>query len=516
MQNILSINIDNYGVNALVLEADESSSSVLESKSYVDESQNLVSQILNLVKKDSSYQEDIDEDEENYERDNIKEQLLNAQQKLGTIVKSLLDSLTNSFTEIIVVIPAIENLTCKINLPFTDSKNIKQVLDMEVQDTLAFDVNDFVVPYKFIDQNPKEGNDFFVSMLPKKIVSFFLEAFRKISFEPYIVTTPASVLHAAYNQSNLNLDDNAIIGVILEDTIELSVIVAGKPVFCRSLDFAHLETSITKKQLLSYLKLTLNSEEKERGVTFEKVYLFQSCIPKEEVQHFLGRSVEELNIFSNDNIKQATPGNLYTKLAALSMNRSFDNSTLTNYRVREFAYNPYVSLLVKNLKQLQPFIYLLIILLFFYYVSVFLSREYKIIRIKKAVATSVAKATNISNLPKGGEISEIYNISVGLENQLESLGRRSKLSALDILYNVTADIEKVKKKYPEIEIKEIKISGRNFILSGNAKAYSEVERFESVLKKRSNMYCRIRRDTSSSSSNSRGRGFKFIIDLCGS
>lgn len=514
MQNILSINIDNNGVNALILEADESNSNVLESKSYVDESKKLVTKILTLVKDKANFDKDLTDDEESSEETELQTQILEAQEKIGSIVKGLLDSLTNSFTEIIVVIPAIENLNCKINLPFKDSKNIKQVLDMEVQDTLAFDVSDFVVPYKFIRENPKEGNDFFVSMLPKKMVSFFLDAFKKINFEPYVITTPASVLHAAYNQDNINLDANAIVAVILEDAIELSVVVSGQAVFCRSVNFSNMEVNISNKQLLSYLKLTLNSEEKERGITFEKVYLFQSVIPKEEVQHFLGRSVEELNLFSNDNIKQVAPGNLYTKLAALSMDKSFGNSTLANYRVREFSYNPYVSLLLSNLKQLQSFIYLVLIFIFFYYVSVFLSREYKIVRIKKAVASSVAKATNINDLPKGKEISEIYNKSVGLENQLESLGRRSKLSALDILYNVTADIEKAKRKYPEIEIKEIKISGKNFILSGNANAYSEVERFESVLKKRDEMYCRIRRDTSNSSSNSRARGFEFIIELC--
>jgi hypothetical protein len=521
MQNILSINIYNSGIAALIIEGDANSKQIVETKCVSFKEKDFYYRVIKLLKESEEIEIEVDSDdivEDSEGLNKSSESLLNIKQEFINSLTQLKTSIESSYSEIILVIPAVDNLSCKINLPFRDTKNIKQVIDMEVQDSLAFDVNDFVVPYKFIESKEIDENEFFINLIPKNVISFILDIFKSNEIEPYVVTTPASVLNSIYNLNDLSLDENSVCLLITEKSLEVSIIANRNCVFSRSIDFNYSASNITNEQLLSQLKLTLNSQEKERDITFSKIYLLYSSIDKSDVQHFLGRSVEDLNISSMIKAMDAKNNfdnnNILAYLAALSLNSVSGNTAMSNFRVREFSFNPYLSLLYKGLKKLLPFLYLVLILLFFYGAAIFLSREYKIIRLRKAVNQNSEESSGLKNLTKGKEISEIYGKNISLENQLESLGKRSTLSALDVLFNITKDIKKAKKNSPELEVKELKISGNNLTISGNASAYSDVEKFEVLLKKRKNMYCKIRRDTSNSSS--KAREYKFIISLCAS
>ena len=63
-----------------------------------------------------------------------------------------------------------------------------------------------------------------------------------------------------------------------------------------------------------------------------------------------------------------------------------------------------------------------------------------------------------------------------------------------------------------MDLSEIEIKGHIVEIVGSVQDYQGVEQIERVLKKKSDIFCKIKTDTSNS--RSAGRKFKFRIELC--
>jgi len=76
--------------------------------------------------------------------DNPTRTLVNA-----TVAKLLdtVSSIENQWTAVSVIIPPHDHLALNLNLPFGDAKNLNRIVDLEVQDVVPFELDDFLVQY---------------------------------------------------------------------------------------------------------------------------------------------------------------------------------------------------------------------------------------------------------------------------------------------------------------------------------------------------------------------------------
>jgi hypothetical protein len=465
----------------------------------------------NILKKSEAISLDTENSENS---DNFE---LIAFESLTKLLKQALSKFSNIPDTCLLTIPPIDTISFNIDLPFTDAKNIRQVIDMEVQDSLPFEIDDFLIQHTEVKRNAGTNNDIFVSIIPKKLIDFFIKSLKECNLEPYLITTRSSTISGLYifDPQLKNAETLACLSLD-SDNLALNLKVKGTIVSCK--DFCLSNYSPATE--LNEVRLKLSSFEKKYDVTFDKIILFANQKHKHSVQQQLGRSVEVFDIKSyinhNNNAAQKIDfesSSLQHALVATAYTPDLNREKpLTNFRTREYSFNPLIKYLLENWKRIIPQVSLTSFIAFLLIASIFLSREYKIIRLYKSIHSQVQDSKIEANLQKGAEITELEKVNANLEQQLTSLGSPSALSALDILLDLSYDIKDTKKRAAGLEVQEINIGPSGIIVSGTARDYSDVEKFEKELKKRRNVYCKIKRDTSSSSSQA--RGFKFILSLC--
>jgi hypothetical protein len=110
----------------------------------------------------------------------------------------------------------------------------------------------------------------------------------------------------------------------------------------------------------------------------------------------------------------------------------------------------------------------------------------------------------------GEELSTLKNQIQNLQAQLQDLDSPSERSALDIL----TDIAKYVPLSSDVSIRKVSIKGDRVVIEGTAPDYSAVDKIEKGLRRRKQLFCRLRREQASSGGAVSQRGFLFDLRIC--
>ena len=138
---------------------------------------------------------------------------------LSDSFKEVIRKIQNKYSRSFLIIPPYNYLSTDIELPFFNPKAIEKILELEIQDLVSLDVNEFhIAPYIFDDNTKKDNAKVHIGMLPKKFMNEITSEAKKVELEPYIITTRATSLSALYylykelnkNSAIVSLSDNIL------------------------------------------------------------------------------------------------------------------------------------------------------------------------------------------------------------------------------------------------------------------------------------------------------------------
>ncbi len=434
-----------------------------------------------------------------------------------TPLKSALAELTVEWTNSVVIAPMLEYLSLNIQLPFKDSKNINKIVDLEVQDIVPFEIDEFVVEGHAVHSISDNQHDVHVSLTPRNYIRNVLTLCRHAGLEPSIITTPCGALATLPKAAPDYFKDSYALISIDASGMYLCVSVDG----ALRADNSFMQTSSGQgggsgpqsiAHQTSQIKLALLGFESKYSKKFAPVYIHGSRAIFSELQKTLGRPLESLQLadFVTHNLEGGiSEDTARATLAALCTTYGPSEYPLTNFRVREFAFRPNWGALAHALASLKYYGLGLVALFLVTVYGVYQFRQLQIARTRNAIRDTIRSVIPDLNAAEGNEIPSFIGHMGKLSKDLESLGSSHEISPTNILVELTKDFAEQK----DVTINEIDIRPDRVLLDISVPDYAAADRVERILKRKKDLYRRIRKDASSYASASGGRNFNFELRL---
>ena len=402
--------------------------------------------------------------------------------QLGEAVRSIKAPWTNS----VLIIPPHDHLSLVLDCPFGDERRLDKIIDLEIQDRVPFDLSEFLVEYQPLGQNQSQHFDVHVSIIPKIAMQNALRLCRSVDLEPFVVTTPASVLEALFHIAPDYFSADAALMLAQSDTLHLLVRFQSKVRGDRVIRLPLTENgSPDKSQALAELKLSICEVESRFERSIERLYILGDSLHSSDVQKLLGRSVEQLRL--GDFVDPQDKEVCLASLAPLFAQDSLEPPVLINLRTREFVYSPRLRELLDGMRRLVPYFLSALLCGFLALVTIFVLRENLISRMQEAAHTQIREVVPDLALKEGEEVNQIMARNSKLEEELGKLGSPSRYSPLDAFREISLDFQKL----PGATLRSLTIQGNRIRVEGTVNAYSDLDAMEKALRARKNVYCRI-------------------------
>jgi hypothetical protein len=510
MDQVLCIDLSVEPARAVLTAVENTKLSVIDSREFslngvLDFDQLLRVELIQNQNKGNNKGPEQNNDTADNADDNLENTSELQAQPIEPLVKAI-SELPKTWTNSILIIPMHEYLSLNLTLPFADQKNILKIIDFEVQDLVPFEVDEFAIEGHALSSSGPNQHDVHVSLVPRIFIANMLSLCRASGLEPSIITTPCSGL------ANLPLlapdyfkDTYALISVTAEG-VYICASVDGKVRFDKSIIVKGPEQQ-SSSNFLGELKLALMSFEKKYSKTFSNVYVEGSQKLVAELQQKLGRPIESIEM--SDFVTTNNKKNARTALVALFASETRIATPLTNFRVREFAFKPNWRALLQTLYGLRKYFIAACLLLVFSVFASYQLRKLQISRLESAVREKIRATVPNLKGKAGDEIPAFKGELLTLTKELESLGSSNEISPMNILVELTKDLSTIN----DTTINEIDIRPDRVLLDISVPDYAAADRIERVLKRKKDIFRRIRKDAASYSSASGGRNFNFELKL---
>ncbi len=422
-------------------------------------------------------------------------------------LKAVLEAIKTPWTSSILIIPPQDYLSLNLDLPFASNRDIERVVDAEVQDLLPFDLESFLLHYRALGQRPAKGHDIHVGLLPRATVQRTLQACKSAGFEPFMVSTPAGVLEAAAVLNKGAIPADSAIIFSRERFLCVVALVDGRARVDRVIDTS-LMSKVGTTEIGREIRLTLSLVQQRYGKSVSKVLWLGSQVP-EGLQEALDIPVGTLP--APELVKAADDSTAIACLASVFAQDAAPPPILTNFRVREFAYSPQLRELARGLRSLSPYVLGTLLVGLLTAIGVYTLREHHLTKLQSAIRSEVTRALPDLDIPPGAELDALEGANRKLEQELANLGSLSSLTPLDYLAEIAADLP----LSAGIAVTRVKIDGNKMRVDGTAPDYAAMEKIERQLKRKKNVYCRVRKETNASVAGKPNlRGFNLDILLC--
>lgn len=456
------------------------------------------------------------------------------------VLRDTLLRFRTSWSNVSLIVPPIDYLSLNLALPFIEERAIARVIRLEVQDLIPFDLSDFTLDYRIVGRNDDGTSDVHVSLVPKKFVKDLLRLCRSVGIEPEVLTTPSSSLGAFYYLSRENIAENCVLLQIQEEGFDLLTVLKGKVRRDRSIRLEHLSshhpeepeegTGASKKggntipvtellegvpgiqeALIRELRLTILSAIEKYGERIDRVYLIGESTFKNELQRQLALPVEVLNPESFLQTRNRSIG--LSGVAGAFALRESGYSPLINFRTGEFAYSPYLRIILDLVKRLIPYLALTLIVAMGLFVVTYFARSYHIGRLEKSLGHVVQETLGpTANVPDEDQIGFLAEKRQELLDHLESLGSPARLTPSDALVHLSKEFAKAKKRAASLSLGDVTITSEKITLTGRAGSLSDIETLVATLRQKRKVFCRVEPPRTGGSGTT--RTFTVEVGLC--
>lgn len=429
----------------------------------------------------------------------------------SSALRSLIERVQTPWTNAVVVLPPREYLSLNVELPFASGKNVSKILDLEIQDKVPFSTDEFTLHPNPVGQLVSKEQDFHVGLLPRNAIRRVLATLRGGKVEPLVLTTPSAALSALTSLAQFQEATSALFVLPTSQYLAVACKIDGNIRADRIIARRTAASQPSELELSSIheLRLTILAWQERYKVELAEVILLSETIESKNVQLALGcpvRCVRPSTI-----AQSADASSLLGAWSALFGRDERTPTALSNFRTREFAYSPQLAELAAGLSTLLPFFVATLGLLLITLSATYLLREHRISRLEEGVQAQVQKAIPSLMSPTGRELDALEGENRKLEQQLQSLGSLSALNPLDYFAEIAEDLPLA----TGITVTRIKIEGTKLKVEGSAPGYAELEKAERMLKRKKNVYCKVRKESAGATpGRPTARGYSLDISLC--
>jgi len=426
----------------------------------------------------------------------------------------LLAPVKTPWTASVLIIPAWDYHSLNLDLPFGDTKNIRKVIDLEVQDVVPFDLEEFLIQHHTVSPSmgsPSTGGafDVHVSLIPRVVLQNILRACAPSGIEPVVVSTPSSAVGALYHLAPDSVPENSAVILSRPPFFGVAISFDGILRTDRLIDRSILNGSTdAREQVLSELKLTLAAAERRYQRTVERVFLLGDGYSTGEIQQALARNVEALDLSFVKG--SSSPDTALPAMSAVFAQDTQAPSILTNFRTREFAYSVRLSELVRGLRSLAPFALGLALVILISTGATWWIREHRIGGIEGAIRDQIMAVIPELTAEPGREFEALQVEFAQIDRDLKNLGSPAATSPLEALVAVSRDLPAAAGS----TVQSVDIKGNKMTFEVTVPKYGAGESIQKALEKRRQVYCRVRRESGGSSPQAGPIAYRFEVWLC--
>ena len=486
MQAVLSIDASGSTVRAVVVQLDQRSLEIVESRSFPA---NALFQF-EAVESQNGHPENAAASEGHPKLDP------------SDLFGNELRQFKHSWDSAVIVLPPGEGLSLNLNLPFGDRRSLQRILALEVQDVVPFDLNEFLLDHRSVGSLQNGGFDVHVGLVPRWQVRRAIDACRRGGVEPLVVSTASAALGGAFLLAPEYFSANSAILCIGSETICLAVRINNQLCVDRAQLIVAAQDDRQIKNALSEMRLALAAAERRYGITIEKLYLIGGV--SSEIQRLFGRPVEKINI--SEFVRASDEAASIAGFAAIFGQESQSPNVLTNFRVREFSYNPRVKELIYAARDLRYYILGTILCCILGVAGLYAARAYHISNMRASLAEQIARVVPEASIDKSNPVVSLSGLAGQLEKQLKDLVSPAGVSPLEVWTNLS----KVMPNNLQISITKLRIKGNKIEIEGSAPDYNAIDQLHDAFQQNANLdqhfFCRPRKDVKGSSGGLVGAG----------
>jgi len=425
------------------------------------------------------------------------------------------------FTAVSVIIPPHDHLALNLNLPFGDARNLDRIVDLEVQDVVPFELDDFLVQYAPLGPMSQGGAaldvreqsstayDVHVGLMPRVFVKNILYLCKAAGIEPNIMTVPSSALGSVYHLGRDFFSSNSAVVFNRGDEFSMAVFINGEVRVERVLyasqliAAAHQEAEHPLKAVFTALKLMLAATERRYGTRVENVYLLGREVKGANLQQLFGRPIQGIQMRDFIKSEGAIGG-----LSALGAPFAADDSELaplSNFRSREFSFTPKFGEFLRAFIGTTKYLRIAFGAVAVAVLCTYLVRAYTISAIQGSLSTQISTVIPGFSAPPSEIRASLMQAEAKLTEELGVLASPAKVSPLDALL----EILNLLPQNESVTINSIKISGTKAQITGSAPQLSAIESVGKALKANNGVFSKV---TATPGSSSQGK-FNFTVEL---
>ncbi len=194
------------------------------------------------------------------------------------------------------------------------------------------------------------------------------------------------------------------------------------------------------------------------------------------------------------------------------MEKAAKTKIAPNFRSPQLLKHPRMGDINYGMLKVLPYLGGLIVVLLVSAFIAFSIRERQLELLKFTLRLRIQEFVPNFESPEGQEVNTLRRQNKLLDDQLKDLGTTSALNPLQAFSIISRELP----AGSNITIRSINLRSNTILISGAAPDYSAVEKVERMLKRRKDLFCRIKKDTPGSGAQADKRAFSFDISLCDS
>lgn len=419
-----------------------------------------------------------------------------------------------------LLIPPEGYLSLNLKLPFGDSKTLAKVIAMEVQDVLPLEGDSLLLGHRIVGALGAHDFDVHVGALARTRVAAIVQQCRAQQVEPVVIAPATAALGALLQLFPEKFEGDGALIFFGIHYVALIVSLGGKPRIDRIIPYLQVtepyRNGATPEPSAGLrvdagvafeVNATIAMAEQKYGKTL--THLWVLGVPREEhtLRTLLQREVEIVTL--EELLPGVPPGIAFAALAATYAQDIKAPEPIANFRTKEFAYSPQLSEMISGLRLIRPYLLALLFVAVVVPLAVFQLRSYRLERMRAEIHARVQRILKDKPVEIGKELDLLGAQNAKLGQQLADLGSPTGLSPLDAWLEISQDLP----TNPGVVVRKLTMRGNKITIEGSAPDYAAGDQIERALKKKRNVYCRMKKETLAASGG-KGPGFSFDIWLC--
>lgn len=415
-----------------------------------------------------------------------------------------------------VLLSGREVIYTSVELPFNDPKKLAQVVPLQLQDSLPFDISQCIVDTNVVEKPALNGDSqkkfhILAALTQSQLVAETLRQLKEVGVDPIHVSTQAASLVSLFN-AVVPIEDELCVALSVQDTaVSFAAIHNGQALALREWSEGTSDFEGTAAEI----RASIEAQERLSGKTCRHIYVIGS---NEAIQRCREAFRPAVALFSLSDLVENHTGEKISLdrlawalgLAASERAQTSGNRMRIDFRKGPFAYHRAWSNLWEAFAGEIGYILLAVVFGCGLLVTKWWTSEHRLNQIENQIQQYVRAALPGEVVSKRREVQHLEELVADRENQLREMGSLSSLSSLESLRElstaITTDIP--------VEIESLTIGFSRILLRGSVADTPAAGRLETALKRPAEKFCAVTVDLQGQETSSTRKKFLAEIEVC--